>query len=105
MLVFPPITVLPPWWASWWFRLFCVLLVLLYVGYKWRALKREQLVLKQKVEERTHELSDKNLVIERRNAELNKVLSYKDRLIAVVAHDLKNPMFAIVGALEGCWQG
>lgn len=96
-----PITVLPPWWASWWFRLFCVLLVLLYVGYKWRALKREQLVLKQKVEERTHELSDKNLVIERRNAELNKVLSYKDRLIAVVAHDLKNPMFAIVGALEG----
>ena len=29
------------------------------------------------------------------------MLSYKDRLIAVVAHDLKNPMFAIVGALEG----
>ena len=95
------IKVLPPWWKTWWFVTLCVLLVAAYILYKIHALRRDKVVLQQMVDERTKDLKDKNQLIEKRNAELNKVLSYKDRLIAVVAHDLKNPMFAIVGALEG----
>lgn len=91
----------PPWWATWWFRLLLLALVLGYIFLKYRSVVNEKKVLQEKVDERTAELKTKNLLIEKRNAELNKVLSYKDRLIAVVAHDLKNPMFAIVGALEG----
>lgn len=85
------INVLPPWWASWWFRLLMVAVVLslisFFVWMRMRALMRQRQVLEEKVEERT--------------AELKRVLCDKDRLISVIAHDLKNPMFAIVGALEG----
>lgn len=85
------INVLPPWWASWWFRLlvFALLLSLVsvVVWMRMRALMRQRRVLEEKVEERT--------------SELKRVLCDKDRLISVIAHDLKNPMFAIVGALEG----
>lgn len=95
------LNVSPPWWATWWFRLLLVALVVAFIYYKYRSIVDEKKVLQRKVDERTAELRTKNQLIEKRNSELNKVLSYKDRLIAVVAHDLKNPMFAIVGALEG----
>lgn len=91
------ITVLPPWWQTWWFKVCCSLLLALAVGaivnHRIKRLKREQIELQKKVKERTHELNEKN-------DELQLVLQDKDRLISVVAHDLKNPMFAIVGSLE-----
>lgn len=91
------ITVLPPWWQTWWFKTISIILLALLVGaiayLKIRNLKREQIILQQKVAERTHELDVKN-------TELQHALQDKDRLISVVAHDLKNPMFAIVGTLE-----
>ena len=95
------ILVSPPWWATWWFRLLLLALVVGLVYRRYRNVVREKIVLQEKVNERTLDLKTKNQLIEKRNSELNRVLSYKDRLIAVVAHDLKNPMFAIVGALEG----
>ena len=75
-----------PWWQTWWFRLFCIVLVLLIVGWKLYSMGRDRKVLQQKVQERTKELND--------------ALSAKNRIMQVVAHDLKNPMFAIYGALE-----
>ncbi len=95
------LNVLPPWWNTWWFYLLVFAFVCSVIYWKYRSIQRENALLQQKVDERTAELRQSNQLIEKRNAELNKVLSYKDRLIAVVAHDLKNPMFAIVGALEG----
>lgn len=84
------ISVLPPWWASWWFILLSILFLLslisLIVWMRMRTLMRQRQILEEKVEERT--------------SELKRVLCDKDRLISVIAHDLKNPMFAIVGALE-----
>ncbi|MCQ2226198.1 MAG: hypothetical protein MJZ14_10825, partial [Paludibacteraceae bacterium] len=84
------ITVLPPWWSTWWFRTFIALLVLagLFLLFRRRLqkLEQEQVILQKRVDERT--------------SELKEALQDKDRLISVIAHDLKNPMFAIVGALE-----
>lgn len=86
------ISVLPPWWESWWFRLFVLVLVVGYAGYSFRQrinrMKDTQRLLTQTVEERT--------------SELKSTLTEKNRLISVVAHDLKNPMFAIVSSL-GNW--
>lgn len=84
------IVVTPPWWATWWFLLLVVLALLtaIYLLFRRRLhkLEEEQLILQKRVDERTSELKD--------------ALLDKDKLISVIAHDLKNPMFAIVGALE-----
>lgn len=86
------ISVLPPWWNSWWFRMLVLLLIAGYAGYSFRQhinrVKETQRLLTQTVEERTRELKS--------------TLAEKNRLISVVAHDLKNPMFAIVSSL-GNW--
>lgn len=80
------IVVEAPWWETWWFRCLCAALLLLLLGWKLYSMNRDRVVLKQKVEERTKELND--------------ALSAKNRIMQVVAHDLKNPVFAIYGALE-----
>ena len=99
------ISVLPPWWKTWWFTLLCILLIAALVGsffyIRYRRMKQTQKELEHMVEERTRELDDKNVQIEQQNNELKQVLADKNRVLSVVAHDLKNPMFAIVGALEG----
>lgn len=90
-----------PWWETWWFRLLLIIIVLAFVGREVYKLIREKHLLQSMVDERTQELKQKSLLVEKRNMELNAALTTKDRLMAVVAHDLKNPAFAIVGALEG----
>ncbi|MCK9155518.1 MAG: response regulator [Paludibacteraceae bacterium] len=89
------IDVLPPWWASWWFKLLvsiCIAgLIFMFFRYRLRKLVKTQKFLEEKVDERT--------------IELKRALGDKDRLISVVAHDLKNPMFAIVCALENLKNG
>ncbi|MCQ2226034.1 MAG: response regulator, partial [Paludibacteraceae bacterium] len=84
------VVVLPPWWNTWWFYgLMTVLLLLLILAiFKWRM---KQLV------------AQKNFLNEQvslRTLELQNALKDKDSLISVIGHDLKNPMFAIVVALE-----
>ena len=84
------IKVLPPWWETLWFRLLLAIVLTMIVGgiilLRIKRLMHAKKELEQKVNERT--------------SELKEALTDKDRLISVVAHDLKNPMFAIVGALE-----
>lgn len=84
------VSVLPPWWNTWWFRTLIAILTLVGLSFLFRKrlqkLEQEQVILQKRVDERT--------------SELKEALQDKDRLISVIAHDLKNPMFAIVGALE-----
>ncbi|WP_281614838.1 two-component regulator propeller domain-containing protein [Flammeovirga sp. SubArs3] len=58
------LTIYPPYWQTWWFRLsvFLLLVLTIYLGYKWkvRAYKREQQVLENTVNERTAELAERN---------------------------------------------
>lgn len=95
------VVVLGPWWQSLWFKALCVLLIVLLIGYKIYRMQRDRRALRDMVDERTRELKIQKDLVELRNQELNVALSTKDRLMTVVAHDLKNPVFAIVGALEG----
>jgi len=112
------ITVLTPWWATWWAKLFIVLafcaLSLIVALYRIRLVKRRNLELEQKVDERTNALKEANreilsqnnslkesqLMLEIKNEELDNALKCKDHLISIIAHDLKNPMFGIVGVLD-----
>ncbi len=106
------VVVLPPWWKTWWFYSISLFLVLgitaLILFYRFRHIMAQRELLRQKVEERTKELNDANVLLEQKkeeleekNGDLELTLREKNRLISVIAHDLKNPMFAIVGTLDG----
>lgn len=105
------IAVSPPWWRSWWFYTLVVMLVVLsaslYFFSRIRNITRQKVELERMVSERTKELRDVNLSLQQREKEvelqndmLHNALKDKDRLVSIVAHDLKNPMFSIVGSLE-----
>lgn len=84
------ISVLPPWWQSWWFMTLCVILIgaTAFLIYKHRV--RHLIAMKNKLNEE----------VAIRTMELQTALKDKDSLISVIGHDLRNPMFAIVVALE-----
>ncbi len=106
-----PVVVSPPWWNTWWFYSLIALSVAFVtfsvISYRFRRIKEQKDLLSKMVTERTRELDESNhlleqkqLLIEQRNKDLEQALQEKDRLLSVIAHDLKNPMFAIVGALD-----
>ncbi|HSU27233.1 MAG TPA: two-component regulator propeller domain-containing protein, partial [Chitinophagaceae bacterium] len=53
--------ILPPWWKTWWAYLIYILLLVLgigtYIRYRSRQLHRENVLLEEKVKQRTNELS------------------------------------------------
>ena len=84
------LNVSPEWYRSWWFYLVVLAFVVLgfKVAYEYRLRKHkiQEKILKEKVAERTEEL--------------RTALDMKENIISVIAHDLKNSMFGIVGALS-----
>lgn len=106
-----PIEVSPPWWTSFWFQLLIIVVSILiswwFIYSYLKRVERQRKLLQQRVKERTKELGEINLLLEskqkllaQRNEDLEQALEEKDLLISLIAHDLKNPMFAIVGALD-----
>ena len=68
------IIVLPPWWATWWFRTMTVIFILsvFYIAYrlKVRDIRMQRKVLKNMVNERTLKLNDVNIQLKERNREV-----------------------------------
>jgi signal transduction histidine kinase/ligand-binding sensor domain-containing protein len=68
------ITIHPPFWQTWWFRVIMILIVLstVFLVFSWRvkAIQKEKRKLEKLVEERTTELSDANVRLEEQSEEL-----------------------------------
>ena len=84
------VTIRPPFWKTAWFLGFSGLLtvVLLAGAYNYRvyAIKERSRLLEALVEDRTREL-----------AEINRT---KDKLVSIIAHDLNNVSFRIIGYVQ-----
>lgn len=115
----------PPVWKTWWFRLGagCCALVLVWGVYRnrVRGIQRRNRELKLLVDERTVEirrqmalvdtqareiqdvnaaLALKNMALEDSNSKLAEADRFKTRILSIAAHDLKNPLGAIIGFAE-----
>jgi signal transduction histidine kinase len=74
-----------------------------YLLYLWEKFVIEQKVLIDELEERNNELgransllSEQNSFIESQKEELNSTIESRDKLLTVISHDIKNPLFAII---------
>ncbi len=92
------IVINPPFWNTWWFRTAAILVVIAgiygFIQYRSRNLKQRNIILENKVTERTNELN--HSLTELKNTQDQLVHSEKmaslGELTSGIAHEIKNPL-------------
>ncbi len=88
------IRVLPPWWATWWFRLTAGLFIagVVFLAYRFRVrhLRRLAINLENEVAKRTSELEAARISAETADRTKSSFLSH-------MSHELRTPLNAILG--------
>lgn len=85
-------TILTPLWKRWWFwALILITITLLFysfVRYRIKTLQKENLVLEEKVKERTHQIEQQAHVIAEKNKDITDSISYARKIQhAILPHD------------------
>jgi len=72
--------ILPPFYLTWWFItiviLSIVLIIIVYIKYREKALKQEKLILEEKVKERTVEIERQKEIVEEKNKDITDSINY-----------------------------
>ena len=95
------ITITPPFWKTWWFRvlmialLICAIYLVLFL--RVRNIKKYQLTLEKEIGERTQELQLQKKELEKVADELTTKNQEIQRFTFAVSHDLKSPLSGIKG--------
>ncbi len=98
------ITVLPPYWQTWSFRIIMAFSVGVFIylvyWYRLRRIRNQNKILTHKVSERTHELAlatEREMKARKSAEEANKA---KSEFLANMSHEIRTPMNGVLGMAE-----
>jgi signal transduction histidine kinase/ligand-binding sensor domain-containing protein/DNA-binding response OmpR family regulator len=95
------ITIVPPFWLTWWFILFALICTGLGIygifRYRVKAIKLRQLVLERQVQERTERLAKMTIDEHRAREEAEKANEAKSLFLASMSHEIRTPMNGVIG--------
>ena len=95
------IEILPPWWQTWWFRVFSTSISLLIIFSLYRkrvtTLKKQKILLETLVDQRTEELACSNEQLRLSNEAAEAANQAKSTFLANMSHELRTPLNAILG--------
>ncbi len=98
------ITILPPWWATWWFRIIMTIIiagaVLLFFRWRTRKLREDQRALKAKVEEATKEVELRNARLSQAQEQLTKIMDDVKNQLGKVSEDLLSATNSEAASIE-----
>ena len=74
----------PPFYLTWWFITICLVSIIsaiyFYTTWRTKKLKIDKKILEDKVVERTHELQEKNVIIEEKNKDITDSIKYAEKI-------------------------
>ncbi len=96
--------VLPPWYKTWWFRVFvgaflCAIVISIYL-IRVHSIKQKNIFLQKEIDSRTLKLKDANDELIKNKTDLEKLNQIKNRFFTIIGHDLKNPVSALTMLTE-----
>lgn len=95
------ITILRPFWKTWWFILVLVVLAggILYIGYRIRirSINQQNAVLEEKVKRRTVDLEKARAEAEAAREVAEKASRSKSGFLANMSHEIRTPLNGILG--------
>ncbi len=98
------ITILTPFWRTWWASLLYILaaiaLVLLIIQLRTKALTARAAILEDTVAERTRKIHENERLIQSQADDLTKLLALKEKLFTNVSHEFRTPLTLILGPVN-----
>ena len=90
-----------PWYLTTWaivgFIILLVVFVRMAIRFTFYRLEQKNLMLENIVKQRTEQIKEDKLIIEQQNLELNRLNTAKDKLFAIIGHELRAPLMGVMG--------
>ena len=98
------ISIMPPWWDTWWARLAAAvalaLSILLFIRWRLSRLRSQTVLLESEVRNRTEKIREQKETIEEQAGHLEEVLESKNQFFARLSHEFRTPITLMLGPID-----